>query len=196
MLSVLYAAIAAELLAINAYAVPLVGEEHVRRHDAPPRLIFIPDGIDPSPVEGPGGNPITILNSMRSTEVVIHAPDYETAEGMYDQAVISIHKTLKGANAGKSGRGGRFVITKAKFTRGTLIGRNGVELRFFFSVAAPIVKRTWPTPDPGESPQKPDASTYTGDQANTYVNQGGVTIAADVGVSDADPDNVTIEIEE
>lgn len=203
MLSVLYAAIAAELLAINAFVVPLVGEEHVASNVAPPKMIFIPSDDTFGPAEGPGGNPRPIYTIMAATELVLQARNTDLVEGMRDQFVIALRRAMKHASMATS-RAGRCGLTKGKWTRGTIKMRNGLEYRLTFAVAFPIVDRAWPTPappvdDPGGTPvpQPPDATTYTGDQANTYpvIPAEELSAGITVGPTAAEPsDLVTITI--
>lgn len=197
MLSVLYAAIADELAAINAYVVPLVGEEHVRRNDPPPRMIMYPTEDTPSAPEGPGGNPRPLFTLLKASELVIHGQTTDHVEGMRDQFLIALHKACKKATP-NGPRAGRYQVTKGKWTRNTLIAKNGYEYKITFAVAYPVVDRRWETPAPGDPPRPPLPDTYTGDQANTYPTVPGdeLTIAANVGVRDNPPagDNVAINI--
>lgn len=201
MRSVLYTAVAAELVALNAYVTTLlVGEEHVRRNDPPPRYIVIPNDDEPGPVVGPGGNPRGLYGVFKSTELVIHAPDFDTSEGMIDQFTIALHKAAKKASTGTA-RAGTLKISKGKYTRGNaLVGKNGVEYRQVFAVGYTIVDRKWDAPAPGDPPRPPIPSTYAGDELLTYPVVPGdeLTIVADVGRRDAPPadDNVTITVPE
>lgn len=202
--SAFYAALATELLDVNAYVVPLVGEEHVRRNDPPPRMIFFPTpGADQiSAPEGPGGNPKPLFTRLEAHTVVIHGQSRDICRGMADQFMIALHQVCKKATSGTS-RAGRYVFSKAGFTRSSLIATNGFEYVMTFAVAVPVVKRRWaalPDPDAPPSPENPaeapDASTYTGEQANTYATAPSdeVEIDADVGQQDDAPDNVAIVI--
>lgn len=196
MLSVLYSAITTELAAINAYVVPLVGEEHVRRNDPPPRIIMWPLKDSFGPVEGPGGNPKPIATVLEQSQLVIQGETFDHVQGMRDQFVIALHKAVKGANVGSSGRAGRYVLSDGTWTRNTLIAKNGHEYRLTFAVAVPIVRRTWPTPAPGGSPQAPTAPTYTGDQANTYPVVQAAELAGGITVGIEDDETVAIDIED
>lgn len=196
MLSVLYAAIATELAAINAYVVPLVGEEHVRRNDAPPRMIMFPLDDSFGDVEGPGGNPRPIKNVLKASQLVIHGQTTDHVEGMRDQFVIALHAVCKKATAGSGGRAGRYVLSKGMWTRNSLIVKNGHEYKLTFAVGAPIVKRTWETPLPGDPPQAPVAATYAGDQANTYPVVPADELAGGITVGLSDDESVDIAIED
>lgn len=197
MLSVLFAAFAAELAELNAYAVPLMGEAWLARTDPPPRIIFVPVDDAFGPVEGPGGNPRPIANVLKSVDLVIHGETFDHCEGMRDQCVIALHAVAKKATAGSAGRAGRIVLGKGKWSRGTKHAKNGEEYVLSFSYGAPIVKRSWITPLPGDPPQAPVAATYTGDQANTYpvVPAAELKAGVDVGMHDGHPDNIEIDLD-
>jgi hypothetical protein len=190
-LRVLYEAIAAELLLINAYTVPLIGEEHVRTNDPPPKMIFIPNDDTFGPVEGPGGNPRSFATIMAATELVLQGRTLDIVEGMRDQFVIALHHACKKASAGTS-RAGRYSISKGKWTRNAALKAvNGREYRLTFAVAFPVVLRTW------EADVEPDASTYDGDKANTYPVIPGDELKIETTVSPIDApaeDRVTITV--
>lgn len=181
MLSVLYAAIATELAAIHAYVVPLIGEEYVRDNEAPPQIIMWPTTDTFGPAEGPGGNPKPLATVVKTTQVVIRGRTRDDVEGMRDQLVIALHAAVKGANHGQA-RAGRYALGGGQWMRNTLRAVNGFEYRMTFDYAAPIVKRRWAAVTP---PQAPDASTYTGDQANTYGKATVETFAVTADVTDA-----------
>ena len=183
MRSVLYAAIATELLAINAYVVPLVGAEHLARNDAPPRMIFVEDADAITMIEGPGGNPRGLFSVVEGSECVIFGESRDHVEGMRDQFLTALHKAVKKGNAGTA-RGGRYAVTKGGYKRSALIGRNGFEYRLGFGVLVAVVDRKWEAPAPGDPQQAPVASTYTGDQINTYpvVAAEELTASATVGI--------------
>jgi len=159
MRSVLYAAIATELLAINAYVVPLVGAEHLARNDAPPRMIFVEDADAITMIEGPGGNPRGLFSVVEGSECVIFGESRDHVEGMRDQFLTALHKAVKKGNAGTA-RGGRYAVTKGGYKRSALIGRNGFEYRLGFGVLVAVVDRKWEAPAPGDPQQAPVASTY------------------------------------
>ena len=203
MLGSLYTAIAAELLEINAYVVPLVGEHHVRRNDPPPRMIMYPVDDTFDGPSGPGGNPRPIHDVLEASELVIHGTTLNVVTGMRDQFVNALRRVCKRASQG-SARAGRYVLGKGKWTRNTLIAKNGFEYKLTFSVVHPIVDRRWSLTDPDapagpeNPPQEPNEATYEGDQANTYPVVAGeeVELTTDVGHRDDPPaaDNVTIVI--
>lgn len=208
MIDSFYAALATELLAINAYVVPLIGEEHVRRNDAPPRLIIFPTTDKFSAPSGPGGNPLPIHDVLETSMVVIHGQTRSVVQGMRDQLVIALRATCKKANASASrptSRSGSYVLGDGQWTRGSLIVKNGYEYKMTFGVLASIVKRVWELADP-EAPAgpdnrgaTPDASTYTGDQnnSNAIVAGADVTLTTTVGLGDtATDDDVSIVIPE
>lgn len=195
MRSVLYTAIISELAAINAYVVPLVGEKHVRLHDPPPRMIFIPRTDTPGPPEGPGGNPRPLFTVLEESELVIHGETTDHVEGMRDQFMIALHHACKKASPGTA-RAGRYQVAKGEYAKGAaLFVKNGLEYRMRFAVAYPVVDRKWVDEIPK---QAPTPSTYSGDQANTYpvVPSAELKALVDVGVRDNPPadDNVEIDI--
>lgn len=189
MLSVIFNAIAAELARINAYAPLLQGEQFVRQNDPPPRMIVYPIGDSMGPVEGPGGNPKPLLTLLEGAELVIHGQTQDIVEGMRDQFLVALHHACKRTTT-NARRAGRFVVAGGKWTRSTLIAKNGFEYKLSFSVAFPIVDRRW------DALQVPDASDMA--DALTYPTVPGseVETTIDVGERDNPPadDNVTIVI--
>lgn len=199
MRSVLYTAVAAELVALNAYVTELlIGDEHVRRNDAPPRYIVVPNDDEYGPVVGPGGNPRGLFGVFKSSELIVHATSFDVCEGMTDQFMIALRKAVKGASTATA-RAGELRVSKGKFTRGNAMhARNGVEYKVTFAVGYAIVDRKWDAPAPGDPPRPPVPSTYTGAELLTYpiVSGAELTITADVGRRDNPPadDNVTITV--
>ncbi len=195
MLSTLYAAIAVEMLAINAYVAPLIGERNVRTN-APTKIVFVPNDLDLEEAHGPGGNPRPIGSRWMSTECYIHGPTTDHCEGMFDQVIIALRAACKKPGIA-SRRAAEYRTSKGKWTRSTFVSRNGEELRFVFSVLMPIVERRWPAlTEESPTPQPPIAATYAGAQANTFatVPAAEMTVEADIGFSDGDPDNVVLAI--
>ncbi len=201
MFDTLYAAIAAELLAINAWVVPLVGEEHVKRLDPPPRMIFFPTSDTIGPPLGPGGNPRPIHDVLEESLCVIHARSRDVVAGMRDQFIVALRRVCKRASQG-SVRAGNYTLGRGSWTRNTLIAKNGYEYQLPFAVVQPIVDRLWELSDPDapagpeNPPTEPDASAAA--DATTYpvVPAEELTAIVDVGVHDDPPadDNVTITI--
>jgi hypothetical protein len=135
-----------------------------------------------------------------SSELVIHAPSVDHAEGMRDQFMIALHKAAKKASTGTA-RAGTLKVAKGKFTRGNaLIAKNGVEWRLVFAVGYTIVDRKWDAPAPGDPPRPPVPSTYAGAELLTYpiVEGAELSIVANVGRRDNPPadNNVTITVPE
>jgi hypothetical protein len=180
------------MLAINAYVVPLIGPEHVRRNDPPPRVIMYPTADAFSPPIGPGGNPKPILTVEETTEVVIHGETEDHVRGMRDQVLIALHRMIKKSNANKSGRAASYRVNAGRFVRSAMIARNGFEYRLTFGVLVPVVLRKWAAVAPPLPP------TYVGAQANTYqtIPHAELILDADVGVRDNPPatDNPEVKV--
>ncbi len=187
MLQALYDAIATELLAVNAYVVPLVGRHHIAHNDPPPRMIFHELDDEFLPVEGPGGNPRPIHTVLEASRLIIQAPTRDIVQGMRDQFVVAFHRAAKRANEGKT-RAGRYTLSKGMWTTNDqAIATRGFEYRLVFAVAVPIVLRAW------DALQIPDADAAAAGVTYPTIPGEELTIAADVGKQDA-ADNVAITI--
>lgn len=206
MLSVLYAAIATEMAAINAYVVPLFpdangvigGDAKLERSDAPPRMIFQPSDFAVDVVWGPGGNPRPIATILDSSECIIHGQSTDHVQGMLDQFIIAVRAVGKKANGGQAPRAGWCQISKGKWTRNTNLATKGWELRFTFTAARAVIERKWAAIDPSHPPQPPLPPTYVGPQAQTYPTIPAAEMTAttgDVGVLNGHAeDNVPINV--
>lgn len=190
MLDVLYTAIAAELLAINAYVVPTTGAGELSKNDPPPRMIFVERADEFLPVEGPGGNPRPLHTVLETSDLILLGQTREIVQGMRDQFVIAFHRACKKANQGNV-RAGRYTLSSGKWMRTTLLARNGFEYRLVFGIAVPIILRTaW------DSVRAPTTADFAEGQTYPTVPGDELTIQADVGVRDEPPaeDNVGITI--
>lgn len=189
MLSVFWSAIATELAALNAYVVPLEGAEHLARNDPGPKMVFVELDDQIGPPEGPGGNPRPLFTIVERTELVLVGPTRDIVQGMRDQFLIALHKAAKKSSPATA-RAGRYTYSPGKWTRGTIIGRNGFEYRLVFGLNYPVVDRVWESSATIPGPDA-DATTYATQAGGTVTAGGGVGISADDVLVDAGPPVLT-----
>lgn len=192
MLSLLWAAIEAELVAMGAHVTTLGrGKREVTKHDPPPRMIVYWTDDSFGPPTFVGGNPKAIKDVIRNCVLVIHGETEDHVEGMRGQFILALHKACKGSGAPNSVQAGRYVLGRGTVNTRTVIAKNGVEYTLIFSVPAAITVRKW---TPGIAPLP---STYTGPQDGTYAVDGktyaaqaaDTVIGTTVGVAHAPPDD-------
>lgn len=188
MFTQLVAAISATLASIGAWTTLIeVGDEFVEELGAPPRYVLTPSSETYKPVTGPGGNPRPLWDRHIGAELTIWGSTRDNTEGMIDQFLIALHRTIKGTPPGGGTayvRGGTYGIGHGKWVRNTNLDKFGFVYVLQLEIVVPVIDRDWT----GTPAQAPDQSTYTGTQILTNQDiPTGTSAVADVAAQISAP---------
>lgn len=167
MFSQLVAGISATLASIGAWQTSVeIGDEFQQEVSGAPRYVMVPSSESYKPVTGPGGNPRPLWDRHIEADVFIWGTTRDNTEGMIDQFLISLHRTIKGTTPGGGTsyvRGGSYGVLGGKWIRRTNLMKYGFAYVLRVAIVVPVIDRDWT----GTPAQPPDQTTYTGTQILT-----------------------------
>jgi len=74
----------------------LIGPEHLKAHDSPPRVIWVPSRDRYGPPESTGANPRQLRTRLAGCEVHVWGRDYEATEELLNLLQAAIHYVAYG----------------------------------------------------------------------------------------------------
>jgi hypothetical protein len=77
----------------------MVGPEHLKTHDAPPRVIWVPSRDRYGPPESTGADPRQLRTRLAGCEVHVWGRDYDATEGLLNLVQAAIHTVAYGCYA-------------------------------------------------------------------------------------------------
>lgn len=161
MITTLYKAIKATMVARGVTAKVVIGIDKVAEEDDANKIIFYPESETFRPPTGPGGNPRPFKDRWVSHHVHLWSLTMDQMDVLISQVVTCLHVTLKAVMPGDTrGAGaGSYDLGSGSWTLDTRDTARGCEYDFSFSVPFPILDRNWNPPDPtGQYPEDEQAS--------------------------------------
>jgi hypothetical protein len=75
----------------------VVGPEHLKAHDAPPRVVWVPSRDRYGPPESTGANPRSLRTRLAGCEVHVWGADYDATEALLNLVQAAIHYVTYGS---------------------------------------------------------------------------------------------------